>query len=185
MIDITQRRPSEAFLFYSKSISTYIERVVQKEPPKPQDWSLPDDAEKCYRPDCTYCSPIRKFLENPSQEDQEFAIPEQRYYDFTHHLPFHYKTTKERSGEHYTIKVTKSFQTWERKYKEWRGRAEHAQLALRSLPERPLRQCLEDDEYQDLMGLHIVKLSTEDMIKEPDGAQAEAAVKRKRKRRKL
>ncbi|KEF50888.1 uncharacterized protein A1O9_13058, partial [Exophiala aquamarina CBS 119918] len=40
MIDITKHQPFKASLFYSKVISTYIERVVQKEPPKPQDWSL-------------------------------------------------------------------------------------------------------------------------------------------------
>jgi hypothetical protein len=97
-----------------------------------------------------------------------------------------YTTTRERSGEHYKIKVIKSLQTWERKHKEWRSRADHAQLALRSLPERQLRQRLGDDEYQDLMGLQIVKLPTEDIIEEPaNGAQTKAAVKRKRKRRKL
>ncbi|RMZ82519.1 hypothetical protein DV737_g1958, partial [Chaetothyriales sp. CBS 132003] len=182
MIDIIEHQPSEASLSYSKIISTYIERVVQKEPPKPQNWSLPDDVRECYDQDCPYCSPVRQFLENPSQEDQDFAIPVKGLYKFTRHLPIDYKKTEERSGEDYKIKVTKSLEAWEQKHKKWRSKADHAQSALQSLPETPLRQCLGDGEYQDLMGLRIVKLPTEDMIMEPpNSAQAEAAGKGKRK----
>ncbi|KIW36506.1 uncharacterized protein PV06_11271 [Exophiala oligosperma] len=111
MIDIPERQPSEAAPFYSKIISTYIERTVQKEPPKPQDWSLPDDARECYWADCTYCPVVREFLGNPSREDWDFTISEDRYYDFTRHLPFHYTTTRGKRGEHYDIKVTKSLKT--------------------------------------------------------------------------
>ncbi len=175
MIDITEHQPSEASVFYSGIISTYIERVVQKEPPKPQDWSLPDDARKCYESNCTYCSPVRQFLENTSQY-QEFLVPEDQRYVFLHHMPYHYKWTEERSGEHRKVKVNKSLEPWKGKHEEWRRRADRAQRALRSLPETPLRQCLGDGEYEDLMELRIVKVPTEDMIKgSANPVQAEAA----------
>ena len=182
IVDVVKHQPSQASLFYSEMITTYTTRMVQKEPPKPRNWSLLDDAEKCYRPSCTYCSPVRDFLEDPSQEDRDFVIPEDQYYSFTYHIPSHYKKTRERTGEYSKIKVTKSLETWEGRHREWRSRVDHAQLALRSLPETPLRQCLGDGVYQSLMELRVVKLPVEDTIMEPPDSDPEGERKRKRVR---
>ncbi|EXJ81806.1 hypothetical protein A1O1_07871 [Capronia coronata CBS 617.96] len=108
MIDITEHQPSEASQFYTKIISTYIERVVQKEPPKPLNWCLPDDFQRCYRQDCDYCSPVREFLEDPAKEDYRFTVPQERYYDSTRHLPFDYTMSQEGKGDDQTVTVTKT-----------------------------------------------------------------------------
>ncbi|KIV89616.1 hypothetical protein PV10_07002 [Exophiala mesophila] len=168
MIDITEHQPYEASLFYAKAISTYTERMVKKEPPKPQNWSLWEDFKICIRPECPHCdvrSPVRHFLSDPNQKDKAFAIPEDQCYDFKLHLPNYYKISKWRSGKDYGIRVTKTLGRWEEKHKKWQSKADHVQSALRSLPETPLRKCLGDDKYQSLMDLQIVKIPTKDIIK--------------------
>ena len=164
MIDITEHQPSEASLFYTKVISTYIERMVEKEPPKPRNWSLSEDFKLCCWSGCPHCgiwSPVRRFLQDPNQDEKDFAMPEDQCYELTCHLPDYYKMTKWRSERNYGIRVTKTFGRWEEKHKKWQSKADHVQSALRSLPETPLRQCLGDDKYQSLMDLQIVKVQTE------------------------
>ena len=169
IIDITVSQPLEASRFYSQIISTYIARVVEKEPPKPQDWSLPDDMRKCYRPDCAYCDPVRLFLQDPRKEEQTFTVPERAYYDLTRHVPSGYETSWEKNGaEKKRVTITKTLMTWQRKHSYWQGKVENAQSALRSLPEGPLRQCLGDGEYQNLMELGTVTASSEAPPPEPE-----------------
>ncbi|OAL36412.1 hypothetical protein AYO20_04308 [Fonsecaea nubica] len=176
LIDITKLQPLEASLFYAKAIPTYIERVVEKEPPKPHNWSLPDDIAKCDWTDCPHCSVVREFLENPSEKERCFTIPKDQDSRFCWHFPHHYNRNEDESGQDLTIKVTKSLKTWEDKHKEWRRRADNAQSKLQSLPEMPLRECLGNTEYQDLIKLRIVKLSAEDVSQgPPDSAEANPA----------
>ena len=173
MVDVSEQQPLEASSFYSKLITTYIERVVQREPQKPQNWSLPDDAQKYYFKDCTFCSPVREFLKSPTQEHLIFDVPAEKHYEFQLHLPYYYET-REESGESSKIKVTKTFSSWEGQHEEWRCRFGHAQTALGTLPQARLRQIIGEDDYQDLMDLRIVKLPAATSDKEGSNS-AEAA----------
>ncbi|OAP58935.1 hypothetical protein AYL99_06232 [Fonsecaea erecta] len=159
MIDVTALQPAEASRFYRQIITTYSERVVQKEPPKPQDWSQPDAFKPCWNK-CEYCSLVQEFLMDPSKEEQVFAVPAENYYSLTQHWSYHCERTLEEKGKIYEIRVRKTLGEWEKAHKSWGERAGPAQSKLRSLPEAPLRQYLGDGEYEDLMDLRIVKVPT-------------------------
>ncbi|KAL2415542.1 hypothetical protein ABEF95_011722 [Exophiala dermatitidis] len=185
MIDITTLQPAEASRFYSEAISTYIERKITRKPPKPQDWSLPNDFVECSRPGCKSRFEVREFLNDPDKEEQAFYVPEYRYKEVQEHFPDHYLIKRGSRREH-RVRVTKSHGSWGQQYNQWQIRVDHAQHSLRSLPETQLRQCLGDARYMDLMELRNVRVqSKEEPI--PRGMEAEPTqfsgpVARKRKR---
>ena len=189
MINSTKQQLSGSPQFYTKAISTYIERVVQMEPSKPSTWSLSDDMRTCYGSNCTYCTPVREFLDNPSREGQTFAVSKKQCHDFNWHFPCSYKKTVNEDGDKYTIHVTKTYETWEQNHKRWQARFNRAQSTLRSLPEAPLRQHLSNHNYEVLMELQLVRIPSESAVKDPSTAQAETVpnvpAKRGRKRRKF
>ncbi|KAJ4581247.1 hypothetical protein HRR81_000288 [Exophiala dermatitidis] len=186
MIDITMLQPAEASRFYSEAISTYIERKITRKPPKPQDWSLPNDFVECSRPGCKSRFEVREFLNDPDKEEQAFYVPEYRYKEVQEHFPEYYLISKLGSRREHRVRVTKSLGSWEKQYDQWQIIADHAQNSLRSLPETQLRQCLGDARYMDLIELRNVRVqSKEEPI--PSGMEAEPTqlsgpVARKRKR---
>lgn len=160
IIDITVSQPFEASRFYSQTITTYIEREVGKEPLKPQDWSRPDVMRGCDQSDCACCALVRLFLLDPHKEDQTFTVPESDFYNFNRHVPFGYRVNCEYNGAERTVTIIKDLTTWEWRHSSWQDRANRARSTLRSLPEGPLRQCLGDGEYHNLMELGTVTASS-------------------------
>jgi len=103
--------------FYQSIMSTYIERVVHKEPEKPKDWYRPADEFLCYRSVCPDHQSLRQFLLEPKEESRTFTSLN----DPTHlecNIPSDCKT-KRASG---VLTVRKTLKGWKREHKEWQER---------------------------------------------------------------
>jgi len=139
--------------FYQSIMSTYIERVVHKEPEKPRDWSRPVDEVRCYRSVCPDHQSLGQFLLEPKEESRIFTSLN----DPTHlgcNMPSDCETTRA-SG---VLTVRKTLNRWKRERKEWQERVSKVQMTLKQFPQTELQQCLAD-QYDAIMNLNMVRIT--------------------------
>ena len=162
MIYIVDLCPLNARQFYNVMITTYITRVVQKEPEKPSDWARPDEKRKCYDSECTSCPGLQEFLMDPKEKSRRFVLHKDHW-----HLNYisgdYCETSLDESQKPATLTVTKTLKAWEANHSKWQKRASDAQETFRQLPQEELKQCLAED-YNALMDLRMVKIKDEDFV---------------------
>lgn len=157
MIYVVARCPLDAHEFYQSMLTTYITRVVGKEPKKPSDWARPGES-GCSRSDCSNCQSLREFLLDPKEESRKFDLSSFghiRYWVLKH---CDISQIEDKSATKQTVVATKNMKDWEWEHSKWEKRAVTAQKFLKGLPQDELKQCLGQEKLDDIMDLRMVKL---------------------------
>ena len=163
MIYIVNLCPLDARQFYKSMITTYIMRVVGKEPEKPSDWARPNENETVKCSDCTSCQMLQEFLMDPGEESRTFTVTKEKEWHFQiHSIPSECNKAKDESQKLPTWTVTKTCRYWEANHNKWKKDASETQRELRQLPEEALKQCLAD-EYNVFMNLDMVGYQGKDV----------------------
>ena len=180
MIPLITQCPLEAHQFFLSVMTTYITRVVLREPRNQTDWARPNHAEEIDIVKCPKCQPLRDFLLDPSQESCDFPLPEDHNHlkgsaDEWSYRPRCCEKKVKGSWSSPVLTVTKFPKPWD----DWYCYFEMVQKELKRLPEEPLRQCL-GAEYDALMNLDMVRLHEDDEIVDTAEDDAERSAKRAR-----
>ena len=152
VVDISSSETQECF---QSLVTTYITRIVGKEPKRPNDWARPEEAtEGCYLK-CDACREMQKFLRNPISETHDIHV------DNRWHLRCHFGNDLEIGTETMdgltSLTVTKILQWWEKEHKKWETRASNARETLQKLASSaPLKECLAH-KYDKIMDLRLLK----------------------------
>ena len=149
-------------------VTAYIIGMVGREPPKPSDWTRPDEVINCDK-NCSDCSSMNTFLMDPKLRHHNLVCQEYYHVRFKFDR-FKYFEVEEAGRPPVTVKyrpvtvkyrpvtVTKTLKWWEEKHREWEIRASDAMKALRKLPQAELKQCL-NHRYDEIMDLRVVKVT--------------------------
>ena len=135
-------------------VTSYITRMVGKEPKKPSDWARPEETEpNCYQK-CVDCSKMNTFLRDPELQHHILSCKQTWHLKTKYHL-FKYFEVDE--VDHNPVAVAKTLKWWEEQHRKWESRASDALEALRKLPQAELKQCL-THRYDEIMNLRAVKV---------------------------
>jgi hypothetical protein len=154
MVYLVDLSPVDAQQFYTSMLTTYIRRVVQKEPEKPSDWARLNEKLKCYSSTCRDCPMLEEFLADTEAESRSFEARGPLCYTA---VPHKCTQVKDNSQEPPLIVVTKTLKGWEENHAQWEKRASKARETLKRLPLEQLKQCLAKD-YDAIMDLRMVRV---------------------------
>ena len=162
MIHMIVHSPLDAFEFYKSIMTTYIMRIVGKEPEKPRDWVRNEEKDqvRCSRK-CSDCQSLQDFLIDPKEETCTFPIGYDAVGHFKCYIPDQCKTAIDVWRTPPVVTVTKTYKVWEASRLDWKRRVSEAQYALGRLPREVLRKCL-GDEYDAIMSMDMVWLPEDD-----------------------
>ncbi|MCJ1391367.1 hypothetical protein MMC18_004230 [Xylographa bjoerkii] len=189
MIYTVDQCPHDAHRFYKSTMTTYIKRVVQKEPEKPSDWARPNEKAHCYASTCPDCQSLQEFLMDPEEESRSFVLSKDPWH-LTSYVPRHFKQSTDKLQTPPVLIVTKTLQEWEESHSEWLIRASNLRKTFEQLPSEKLKQCLAE-QYDVIMDLRVVKLqddssstqaanTSEKSTKRPSDEQSSSEGPRKR-----
>ena len=135
-------------------VTSYITRMVGKEPKKPSDWARPEEMKPdCYQK-CVDCSKMNTFLRDPELQHHILSCEKTWHLKTKYHL-FKYFEVDE--VDHNPVAVAKTLNWWEEQHRKWESRASDALEALQKLPQAELKQCL-THRYDEIMDLRAVKV---------------------------
>lgn len=182
MLDVYERQNQQSLLptdrfrrFVHHLLSCYVKNYVQMEPAPPRDWRR--SRKGC---GCSDCQSLDRFLIDPRQEVEHFAMAEKRRKHLEYKLgaPMQedYILSVIRKGSPHTLEVRKTVREWQRLHEKWKKRCHKASGQIRGLDcnngrlkgilnaARPESQGVREDgdPYEDLVQMRLVKLPPQD-----------------------
>ena len=173
-------------------------RLVEKEPPRPRDYSWPNEAKgrertKCGG-ECTTCDEIIAFLLDPDRDRATFEQPTNADYGFFYnHKIWECDTFEDKKAQPMTFTLVKSLRGWQSAHGAWQQSLSAAQrrldgiVALREIlgddyeairnadvtPVTPGRSEADEDVNADVSGKADVEKGADDSVKVDDGDAGE------------
>ena len=153
LVGVVDTSSSDVQQWFQSLLTRDILEIVGKEPERPIDWALPNEAKHATRVNCECGARVHDFLLDPMAETLDLKCEHQP--GLNYRFGYTYAITMTGTGNH-SYRIRKSREMWKTDHKCWERRATKASRILRAMPDDLLRELLVE-RYDDLMELKIVK----------------------------